>query len=334
MRIQGRISTKFFLFCTFCLAMSCESGVRFGLQEQSEEFSQSVAYNNKVDILFVVDNSTSMKDHQQELSRTVPDLINKLNSLKMNYQVAVTTTTMSPNATNFPMTRQIVGSPKFLNQRNINLLTSRLLVGDTGHDLEAAFDSVRWVLSDSYLSANAPGFLRPDALLALIFIGDEDDQSVGSTSNFESFLNQIKPPFKEGGRAWLANFIGVTSPSSLCDSLGAHVSVGLRYMDMVNKSGGVKESICDRNLSVAVANIKARIVEVITAYRLETEPNLSTVQVWLNGVPVSNDSADGWTYETQIEPSGKKAHLIRFHGRSVPPADGKVKVKYDPKTAG
>lgn len=316
------------------IGMGCESGVRFGLKSQSEDFSQSITYNNKVDILFVVDNSNSMKDHQAELSRNVPDLINRLNALKMDYHIAVTSTTMSTDADRFPMTRQLLGSPKFLTNSNINALANRLLVGDTGSDSERGLLAMEYVLGENYLAANAPGFLRRDALLSVIFIGDEDDFSVNDVNYYENFLNNLKPPFKEGGRAWIANFIGVLKASTSCDTLGAHVSAGLRYIGLVDRSGGVKSSICERNLVPAVADIKARIVEILSAFRLDSEPKVDSIQVLINGVPVPKDAVDGWSYVKQVDTKGKTGHFIKFHGKSVPAADAVIKVNYDPVSAG
>lgn len=316
------------------VALGCENGVRFGLQSQSEDFSQSVTYNNKVDILFVVDNSNSMKDHQAELSKNVPDLINRLNSLKMDYHIAVTSTTMSTDSERFPMTRQLLGSPKYLTNSNINVLANRLLVGDTGSDSERGLLAMEYVLGESYLTSSAPGFLRRDALLSIVFIGDEDDYSVNDVAYYENFLNNLKPPFKEGGRAWIANFIGVLRASTSCDTLGSHVSAGTRYIGLVDKSGGVKSSICERNLVPAVADIKARIVEILSAFRLDSEPKQETIQVLINGLPVSKDLIDGWSYEKQVDTKGKTGHFIKFHGKSVPAADAVIKVNYDPVAAG
>lgn len=312
------------------IATGCESGVRFGLKSQSEQFSQSVTYNNKVDILFVVDNSTSMNDHQTELSRNVPDLINRLNALKMDYHIAVTSTTMSTDTTRFPMTRQLLGSPKYLTNANIGALASRLLVGDTGSDSERGLLAMEHVLSESYLNSVAPSFLRRDALLSVIFIGDEDDFSVNDPTYYENFLNRLKPPFNEGGRAWIANFIGVIRASTSCDTLGTHVSAGSRYISLVDRSGGVKSSICERNLVPAVSEIKARIVEILSAFRLDSEPKIETIRVLVGGVPISNDPVDGWTYEKQTDTNGKTGHFLKFHGRSVPAADAAISVDYDP----
>lgn len=320
-----------------CLALalfsSCENDVKFDLPQENQSFGGVVTYNNKVDVLFVVDNSTSMTVNQQELSKNVPDLINRLNTLGMDYHVAVTSTTMATDISRFPMSRQILGSPKVLTRSNINLLASRLLVGDTGSDLERGLESMEYVLSSNYLSANAPDFLRRDALLAVIFIGDEDDYSTKNTSDYINFLNALKPPFKEGGRAWIANFIGVVAASRSCDALGSHVSAGLRYLALVDNSGGVKESICNRELVTAVSNIKARLIDILSEFKLQTEPDLSTLKVYINSKLIPEDAVNGYTYAVQTDTTGRTGYYLKFHGTSIPGGNDKIFADFKPKSS-
>jgi len=308
----------------------------FSLPSTSQNFTQKVTYNNKVDILFVVDNSKSMLQYQQRLSAKVPDLVNTLNSLKMDYQVAVTTTTMATDKQTYPMTRQILGDPKFLTSQNIQLLAQRLIVGESGSDNERGLDSLAYV-TGSYAATFVPGFLRSDALFVVIFLGDENDNSTefgnGDSSDFINYMNRLKPPFKEGGQAWIANYIGTIQNIS-CDILGGYVSVGKNYIRLVDASHGVKESICNPDLSAAVADIKARFIDQLTAYRLKEAPNKDSIVVKVDGVLISQDSVNGWTLETEIDTvTGGTNYLIRFHGTAIPAADQGIQVEFTPAGA-
>lgn len=306
----------------------------FSIPSTNQSFGQVITYNNKVDILFVIDNSKSMTQHQQRLAARVPDMINALNALKMNYHVAVTTTTMALNSS-YPMSRQIVGSPKYLTQDNIHLLSDRLLVGETGSDNERGLDALAYV-TGNYAAVNAPGFLRSDALFVVNFLGDENDNSSefgnGTTNDFINYMNQFRPNFKEGGRAWIANYIG-TLQNQNCDFLGGHVSVGNNYINLANYSKGIKENICVGDLSLAVSNIKARIIDMITAFHLKDEPNKSTLRVAVGGVLVPENATNGWTLEYELDSNNKKKYFIQFHGNAIPAADQGVNVDYTPATA-
>ncbi len=330
---NGFIAT--FLFATLMTVTSCNNkATSFALPSTSEGFGQSVVYNNKVDILFVIDNSSSMTQYQQRLSARVPDMINTLSQLHMDYHVAVTTTTMTTNTASYPMSRQILGTPKYLTSTNIGLLTDRIVAGQTGSDNERGLDALAFA-TGTYSSSQAPGFLRSDAFFAVVILGDEDDNSSefgnGSSNDFVDYMNTFRPNFKEGGRAWVANFIGTMTNQS-CDNLGGTPSIGTKYIKLVDASGGIKESICNADMSAAVSNIKARIVEIITAYRLKDVPNKATIKVAVAGVVVLEDPMNGWTLET--ETSGSRiVYLIKFHGTAVPAADQHISVDYTPISA-
>lgn len=325
------------LSASFILSiMGCSNkATSFGLPSTQDSFGQVIVRNNKVDILFVIDNSTSMTQYQQKLAARVPDMISTLNSLKMDYHVAVTSTTMTNDFNRYPMTRQILGTPKYLTSSNINLLSSRLIVGDTGSDLERGLDALSYV-TGAYANTYAPGFIRSDALFVVIFLGDEDDQSSefgsGNSNDFVNYMNRIKPPFAEGGRAWMANFIGSTQNQS-CDNLGGSVSIGYNYMRLVDASGGSKESICSGDLSTAVSNIKSRVISQLTAFKLRTAPQKSSIRVFVGGRSIAEDAVNGWTLEEEVNGS-QKSYLIKFHGVSVPAADQSVQVDFTPLAAG
>jgi hypothetical protein len=321
-------------FSAVGLLCSCNNkSTSFALPSTSESFGQVITYNSKVDILFVIDNSKSMIQYQQRLSARVPDMISTLNSLKMDYHIGVTTTTMASNST-YPMSRQIVGSPKYLTSANIHLLADRILAGDSGSDNERGLDSLAFV-TGSYAAANAPGFIRSDALFVVIFLADENDNSSefgnGDTNDFVNYMNTFKPPFKEGGRAWIANYIGTIQNQS-CDILGGFVSVGTKYMKLADASNGIKESICSADLAVAVSNIKARIIDVVTEYRLKDIPNKSTLRVFVGGELIPENAQNGWTLEQESN-SGKVIYIIKFHGSSIPAADESISVDYTPAVA-
>lgn len=316
------------------LTTSCnDKATSFDIPSTSQSFGQVVTYNNKVDILFVIDNSKSMTQHQQRLSARVPDMINTLNSLQMDYHVAVTTTTMAQSG-NYPMTRQIIGTPKYLTSENIQLLADRIIAGESGSDNERGLDALAFV-TGNYAVTQAPGFLRSDALLSVIFLADENDNSAefgnGDSDYFINYMNKLKPDFKEGGRAWVANYIG-TITNQNCDNLGGFVSVGTKYMKLVSASNGVNESICSADLSNAVANIKARIIDMVTAYRLKDVPNKSTIRVFVAGAAIPENAANGWTLETELS-NGHTVYIIKFHGTAVPAADQTVNVDYTPAGA-
>jgi hypothetical protein len=334
LRMKRTLTTALLVTATGFLFSCSNKATSFSLPSTQDSFGQVITRNNKVDILFVIDNSASMMQYQQRLAARVPDMINQLNSLKMDYHVAVTSTTMTNDPSRYPMTRQIIGSPKFLTSANINLLPNRLIVGESGSDVERALDALKYV-TGSYAATNAAGFLRSDALFAVIFLGDEDDQSsefgAANSNDFVNYMNRFKPPFPEGGRAWIANFIGSLTNQS-CDNLGGSVSIGYNYLRLVDASSGVKSTICAGDLTTAISNIQSRVIGQLTAFKLKSAPNKSTLKVFISGRAISEDAANGWTLETEVNGSVTN-YFIKFHGVSVPGADEVVSVDFTPASA-
>ena len=320
-----------------CSFLSCSnSGTQFGLPSMSTQSVGHVTINNKVDILFVVDNSKSMLQYQERLAAKVNDMISTLNSLGMDYHVAVTTSTMATDSVKYPMTRQLIGSPKYLTSSNVSQLTNRIIVGDAGSDYERGLDSMYLVTSQSYLNSIKSDYLRNDALFVVIFISDETDKSnefgKADSNFFVDYLNRLKPPFENGSRAWVANYIGILSINS-CDQLGGFVEIGTQFIRLVEASGGVKSSICNPDLSIAVSNIKARIVDQLTTFPFAQTPNKSTVKVSVGGQVVVEDPVNGWTIETETNAQGKNVSVLKFHGSSIPAADESVTIDYKPAGA-
>lgn len=319
------------LFLIAATVTGCSNArTQFSLPQQNEQFSGQTFYNNKVDLLFVVDNSKSMLQYQQRLSEKVQDMVDTLNSLGMDYRIAVTTSTMSKNS-DYPSARKLVGTPAFLTAANVNLLAERIIVGESGSDLERGLDAMKYVTSIDFPQQ----FIRSEALFSVVFISDEVDQSSEfgnpNENDFVNYLNSRKPPFEDGGRAWIANYIGILSNKS-CDALGGHVSIGTQFIKLVDASKGVKSSICSADLSSAVANIKSRIVAQLTSYRFKDVPNKSTIVVTVGGRAIFEDAANGWTLETETNGS-EVIYILKFNGDSIPTATDHVIVNYKPNGA-
>lgn len=310
------------------LTLGACSKQNFDLPQEQQAFGQTVTYNNKVDILLMMDNSSSMLQYQNKFAQQVPMMLNKLDQLKMDYHIAVTTSDMRAAGTG----GKLFGMPKFVTPLTPNLATTlqaKVTVGQNGSDLERGLESVRTLLEPASLASGAKDFFRQDALLVIIFLTNEDDYSAGTVQSYVDFFDALKPPFKDNRNnqpSWIANFIGVVSIDSNCNTTADFKEAGLRYMGLVEASGGLNESICRTSLDQAVSNIRARIIEVLTDFYLDRKPVIETITVMLNGVAVPNESTNGWSYEAD-------GNFIRFNGTSVPGAEDQIVVDFKPAEA-
>jgi hypothetical protein len=157
--------------------------------------------NSKVDILWVVDSSGSMREEQNYLGQNFSSFINQLRRSNSDFQVGVTTTDVcdSINPSQVPLavrycptvdrTSQthlkgsLVGEPgKRVLTRDFADLTARFVnyanVGISGSGFEHGLTAAKMAITKSINGKNE-GLIRPDAFLAVIVVSDEEDDGIG-----------------------------------------------------------------------------------------------------------------------------------------------------------
>ncbi|MCX7978083.1 MAG: hypothetical protein N2578_03685, partial [Bdellovibrionaceae bacterium] len=95
----------------FLFSISCAQNYDFSLPPEVDNFAQSVAYNNKVDLLLIVDDSGSMQVKQENLRNAIPGMINALLGLRLDLRIGVVSTSMggaNPNG------GRLLGVPKIM----------------------------------------------------------------------------------------------------------------------------------------------------------------------------------------------------------------------------
>lgn len=314
------------------LLAGCQQGYQFELPPASNEYGQHITYNNKIDVILIMDNSSGMDFYVSKLQSTIGTLINPMLTQKLDLHIGIITTSMggaNPNG------GRLIGTPKYLTSSTPNLagvISARLgEIGANGSDLERGLDSLVEVLSPTYRNGEGAGFLRDDALLAIIALSSEDDASAnltGGLNAYRNYLDQVKGFYDDGSRRWTTNFIGVLSLTGACETtpgMGTKVP-GLRWMGLADISNGVKETICSDSFVYASTNIRQRIAHILTDFRLGKEPDLSTLRVFVNNVEVPEDPVNGYSYI----PEG---YIVRFHGSAIPAADAAIRIDFIPAGA-
>lgn len=162
------------------------------------EITDSLARSAKkaVDILFVVDNSDSMKEEQDKLVRNFDGFIKELTSRDVgDYQIAIISTDMfkADQRGKFQGTPRIIKGNEMSIEAVKTAFKANILLGTGGYPFEKPLDAVQAALSPALLNdknANA-GFLRKGALLAIIFVGDEDDCSHNGNIQEGKVISQV-----------------------------------------------------------------------------------------------------------------------------------------------
>lgn len=157
------------------------------------KMNEMVVKNTDTDILFVVDNSGSMKEEQANLIRNTRLFIEELSTSENAYRVGIVTTDLFNQADGGRL-RMEGGDQPYLDRPDPDAsdaasqkdqLVARFAdtvesLGTGGSGLEAGLEAARRALDkEAYPEVGQynSGFLRAEADLALIFLTDEDDCS-------------------------------------------------------------------------------------------------------------------------------------------------------------
>jgi len=185
--------------------------------------------SRQLDLLFIIDNSASMADKQANLANNIPYFTNVLSTIEgglPNIHVGVVTTDLGTRGAQDAQPGPAVGSGSGACAGNGDdgaLRTSALVngryiedikltdgtrqqnyagtlsaamqdlasVGAAGCEFEQPLEAARRALDPA--NTTSAGFLRPGAMLALIFIADEDDCSLAHASLLDSDETTLGP---------------------------------------------------------------------------------------------------------------------------------------------
>jgi hypothetical protein len=245
---------------------------------------------NKMDLVFVIDDSKSMEQEQGNLAANFPMFASLLSSYttpdgeKIDYRIAVTTTgkdlmytiqngpitlPANENGDNGAFRTNCNLAKRYLEPTDANMqqvLSCRANVGISGPSFEMPLMMTKWALGDRMADNTNAGFLREDALLGIVMLTDEDDAST-TQNNFTvtatsqppvdyhpadliSFLDTLK-----GHRTrWAA---GVIAGPTSCTSAFGEAAKATRLQDFVMQANTSSpqasfSSICDGDLTAAL----------------------------------------------------------------------------------
>ncbi|HEU0033245.1 MAG TPA: hypothetical protein VFQ53_21580 [Kofleriaceae bacterium] len=279
---------------------ACGPGARDGMGDDDGRGSGSGSGSgsdvprqcNKMDIVFVVDDSGSMAEEQQNLATNFPMFADLLANYvtadgeKIDFRVAVTTTgrdedyTISVGGTTLPTHedgdngafRDTCGNAKrFLDTTDANLnstLACRANVGTGGPSYEMPLLMSKWALSERIMDGTNAGFLRDDALLAIVYLTDENDSST-DTNNWVIGINGGDPTptwqpadqvafldaLKGNRTRWAAGVIAGDGDCSSSFGMADDATRLKEFVTLANANGttqAVFSSICAGDLTIGL----------------------------------------------------------------------------------
>lgn len=352
--MQKKLSLFFLLIGTSAfLTFGCDkSGNSFSLLSTTDRFdsNNSSVVNNKLDIVFVINDQPSMSSFQSALVTSMATFMSTFQQKGFDYKIAVVTssgymadpTLNGYNALNdaeadFNDFNGTIHSympvitpddPNLFADFAINAKPSKNTSGQDGR----AFSSLRQALQTTR-PVNS-GFLRPDSFLAVIIVDNQDDFSgngrctgcnvsqrynaptLDAISVYTDFLNNLTGT---SGATARYNVSAMTQIDKPCQGS----SLSTRIMDIATQTNGVLGDICQADFGPAMADMANRITLLSTQYFLARTPIVSSIRVSIDGVIIPESITDGWTYDAE-------ANSIQFHGTATPQQGANIIVNYDP----
>ncbi len=259
-----------------------------------------VPTNPPADIIFFVDQSCSMDDDQRSLASNFSAFISNLSAYTTNWHVMVVNDDDGCNNSGILTSSSSDYESRFTDA-----------VGRGGGDYTEAGLIVTAAAVDKTDAGDCnTGFLRASAMLHIIMVSDEPEQSPRS---WDTYVNQV---IAKKGDSSLVKFSAVAGdyPGG-CSSSGNSAAAGTGYYEAVMYTGGEFLSICS-NWATSVEALADASVEMST-FELSRTPVESTIAVSVNG----SARASGWTYDAST-------NSIVFDADRMPEEGDTVTVTY------
>jgi len=248
-----------------------------------------------VDIIWIIDNSGSMRQFQQKLAANLSSFMTLFLSYSPDFKMAFITTddfAFVNNQTFLSSDVNVVGD-------SATLINS---IGTWGSAAEQGLSSL-----DLSITHNA-GWFRQGASLVAIFLSDEQDWSVNHWTYYASRYTATYP-----NGSFLPYAIIGNVPEG-CD----YAMPGHGYYDLVNHFNSSWWSICDEDWGSQMEDIALSIINSAAFILDHPNPKEDTISVWVNGQEIT----EGWGYNSN-------ANSIYFDFDSMPEAGDSIEVSYE-----
>ena len=257
----------------------------------------------RAELLFVVDDSKSMQEEQEQLAANFSAFVEALAATDGDFQIGVVTTDVSQ--------AELIGGLLVSTDPDLTIsLTEALAVGADGHREEQGLEAARQAVT---LDEDFP---RAGARFNVMVFSDEDDQSPDAVGDYyEDLLDST-----EGGTFQLHAIVG-DLPAG-CASGTTAANSGDRYLELAEATDGFIESICATSYDEILERMGLHLRGLTDTFYLSDIADPETLQVKVDGEEIDPGEENGWTYDV-----GDNA--VVFHGESVPPAGSLVDIQYN-----
>jgi hypothetical protein len=193
--------------------------------------------------------------------------------------------------------------------------------GTSGSGNEQGLQAAYLALSNPLIFGHNAGFIRPDAVLSVIIVSDEQDYSPGAVDFFVNFFLSIKG-FRNTNQFSLSAIVG-DAPSG-CNGPGGNADDGSRYIDAATRTLGVIQSICTSDWSRALEDLSTTAFGFKSRFILSNQPVIQSLAVFVDGVRVDGRTTSGtnnWQYDVST-------NSVNFTPFATPEPGANIRVEY------
>lgn len=304
----GRATPPWWVWVALPLCVGCSEQAVKGV-DRLDVFTQG-ADHVPSDVLFVVDDSSSMAEEQARLAGGFDAFVAALPENRADYQLGVVTTSVEDPAE----AGLLVGGtlPAALPDI-VERFRAAVQVGTRGNRDEQGLEAARLAVTPD----RNPGFLRPQARLQIVVLSDEDDQSPGEVG---AILGELAE--RAGEQGMVVHGIVGDLPRG-CASGTSAADAGARYVEAIDATGGIRESLCVEDYGPMLGRLALELSSRLEQFGLAAIPRPDTLRVDVDGVRIPERGIDGWTFDP-----GDNA--VVFHGWAIPADGSTIEVRYVP----
>ena len=251
-------------------------GEGYAVDERAETHIQPSGPYDGVDIVFFVDQSSSMDDDRRKLGESFHLLVEALDDVNIDWQAAVVSA--DDGCSNSGIIA--AGDPSAVSRFTDGLL------GDWGWYAESGLTVASQALAAAAPGGCNDGLLRDSALPLVVVVADERDHSEPNWQDPMLAMAEAAPGV-------VLNAVVGPVPDG-CDG----ADPGFGYAEAAEWSGGMVESICDPDWGDVFEDLGSLAADEPTdTFPLEAPPEPDSVEVLVDGEPMT----DGWTYDTEAQ---------------------------------
>lgn len=251
---------------------------------------------SEVDVLFVLDNSGSMREEQEKLARNLPVFLDYFVDSGLSWHLGVVTTDVENgfpgqlrSAAGYALITPTTPEPERLFEQLV-----RVGIGGASDEKGLFATFLALAKPSPQLQVSNRGINRPNAALHVVVVSDEEDSSGYDQEPYElaDFLDTTKPSPEIP-----VTFNSIVGPGPRgCANSETNAVWGSRYQEVTDTLGGSFWSICQQDWAPILDELGALTTQIRKEFFLSELPVPGTLTV------VVKDRGKVWTGEDVDHP--------------------------------